>query len=193
MTTVLLVTAGCTDSSKGEDQRPLPTTAASGELACGFVSQESVAVALGTTDFTATGSKVDAGTNPDGSSLAQAICDFYADTVKGDRALIVAVQPLGLAAKADAIVPRVLAAGGAQFVFPASDGEGFATSDQVVYSGAGVSHLIRGDWHYTVAIQKAVEGRNAVDDAVALTRQVVATLNLPKVGTKPRPTVTPAK
>ncbi|WP_405058667.1 hypothetical protein OG474_38885 [Kribbella sp. NBC_01505] len=164
-----------------------------GRPVCGFVSQESVSIALGTTDFTATGSKVDVGGNPDGSSLAQAICDVYSDAVKGDRALVVAVQPIGSAARADAIVPRILAARDARYVFPASGGQGFATSDQVVYSGAGVSHLLRGDWHYTVAIQKVASGRNAVDDAVAITRQLVATLNLPKLGKLPRPTVTPSR
>ncbi|MFB6723025.1 hypothetical protein ACFCV3_22795 [Kribbella sp. NPDC056345] len=188
------VAAGCSDSSKVDDRRPLPTNSAAGELVCRFVSKESLSIALGSADFNAEGDKRDAHRkNPDGSTLAAATCEVTTGEAKGKNAISVSVQPLGLIGEDDAQVAEVLASGRADFVFPAAEGMGFGASEQTLHLGAGVCDLIVGDWHYGVTIQNAVAGRNAVDDAVALTRQVVATLRLPKVGTKPRPTVSPSK
>jgi hypothetical protein len=191
----LLGTAACSTSSKVEDSRPLPTTSVSGELACEFLSKESLSIALGTTDFRSSGTKVNlnSGKNPDGSTLSQAACRAYTSKEPGREAVSVSVQPLGLSPRDDAIVANTLASGHSEYTFPAAEGMGFGASDETLHVGAGTCDLIVGDWHYGVTIKNSVAGRNAVDDAVALTRQVVATLGLPKVGTKPRPTAAPAK
>ncbi|GAB3923568.1 hypothetical protein GCM10029976_013960 [Kribbella albertanoniae] len=190
----LIGVAAC--SAMAEDRRPLPlpTTSVSGDLACRFVSKESLSIALGTAEYDAQGDRRDAHRkNPDGSTLAAATCEVSTASTKGKRAISISVQPLGLIGEDDAQVAEVLASGRADYVFPAAEGMGFAASDATLHLGAGTCDLIVGDWHYGVTIHDAVEGRKAVDDAVALTRQVVATLNLPKVGTKPRPTASPAK
>lgn len=192
---VLFGTAGCSDSPTHEDLRPLPTSSASGELDCHFLSHESLATMLGTKDFHAAGDVIDhkggagARTNPDGSTLTEASCSARTD----HEVLKVLVEPLGLISNHDAAIPEILASGRAEFTYPAAEGLGFAGSRKAGLVGDGVSELIVGDWRYSVVIVDSVEGRDAVQDAVAITRQIVATLGLPKVGTKPRPTAAPSK
>ncbi|WP_405058668.1 hypothetical protein OG474_38890 [Kribbella sp. NBC_01505] len=188
--------AGCSDSSKDADLRPLPTVAASGELLCGFVSKDSLAIVLGTTDLRGAGSKVGSpgsGQDPGEPSLQEAQCRISTVKASGVGDVTVVVEPLGVSPVDDAIVPSTLASGRSEYVFPDTEGMGYAASGKTFATGDAVSNLIVGDWTYGVMIDKSLKGRNAVDDVVALTRQVVATLNLPKVGKLPRPTATPTK
>ncbi|WP_405058666.1 hypothetical protein OG474_38880 [Kribbella sp. NBC_01505] len=184
----LTLLAGCGDK---EDSTPLPSAPAS-KVLCGFVSADSVAEALGTTEFEAVGSMPElSGTrNPDGSRLNLADC-----TINDDRttyALRVDVQRLGIFPVQDQAVVTELARRKPSFVFSPSDGQGYAEED-VSNEIAGVAHLIRGDWRYRVYVKNHTPGRDSVSDVAAITRQVVAQLDLPKTGVLPRPTASPSR
>ncbi|HEY0690828.1 MAG TPA: hypothetical protein VGD71_17535 [Kribbella sp.] len=186
--------AGCSpDSSDTKQGDPLPTASVTGKMVCGFVSEESIVTALGTRDFSLGGAKRDlrgSAKNEDGSKLNLAGCSAYTKDAPS-KALDVSVGQIGVIPRWDSIVPTRLAQGGLDFVFPKEEGEGFATVDES-NGYAAISHLIVGDWHFFVSISPTVKGRNAVQDAVALTRQAVTQLDLPKSGKLPRPTPTPA-
>jgi hypothetical protein len=189
-----LVLAGCSpDSSDTKQGDPLPTASVTGKMVCGFVSEESIATALGTKDFSLQGAKQDlhgSAKNKDGSKLNLAGCSAYTKDAPG-KALDVSVGQIGVISRWDSTVPTRLAQGGLDFVFPKEEGEGFATADGA-NGDAAISHLIVGDWHFFVSIHPTVKGRNAVQDAVALIRQTVTQLALPKSGKLPRPTPTPS-
>ncbi|WP_405055930.1 hypothetical protein OG474_24675 [Kribbella sp. NBC_01505] len=187
-----LVLTGCQpDDSKNTS--PLPTASVTGKVVCGFASQESFVTALGTSDFSLNGSMPDlrGSKNPDGSKLSQAGCSAFTKDAPLE-ALKISVRLLNAADRWDAVVPSKLAAGGLDFVFPTDEGLGFATAGKNADDDAAQAHLIVGDWHYFVSIHPHVKGRDAVQDAVALIRQTVTQLNLPKTGKLPRPTATPS-
>jgi hypothetical protein len=187
--------AGCkANSADTPDGAPLPTASVSGKMVCGFVSEQSIATALGTTDFSLQGTKQDlrgSAKNEDGSKLNTAGCSAYTKEAPL-KALDVSVEQIGGVARWDNLVPSKLAEGGLDFVFPKEEGLGFATAGKPG-EDAATSHLIVGDWHFFVSINPSVKGRNAVQDAVALIRQTVTQLGLPKIGKLPRPTATPAR
>jgi hypothetical protein len=189
-----VVLAGCSpDSSEAKQGDPLPTASVTGKLVCGFVSEESIATALGTKDFSLQGAKQDlhgSAKNKDGSKLNQAGCSAYTKDASG-KALDVSVQQIGIVPRWDSTVPTRLAQGGLDFVFPKEEGEGFATTD-AANGNAAISQLIVGDWHFFASIHPTVKGRNAVQDAVALTRQTVTQLGLPRTETLPRPSASPS-
>lgn len=182
----VVVLAGCTPDKTVENTEPLPTQAVGD--ACGFVSQQSAETALGASGLSGDGAKQDlAGSakNPDGSKLNQAGCKFFA---KDGNELNVSVKPIGIPPYEERAVPSLLKAGGTAFVFPTSEGQGVATSGG---DAAATARLIRGDWYYLVFLSKPTKNRNAVEDVVAILRQVVNQLGLPSVETLPRPTATP--
>jgi hypothetical protein len=184
----VLVLAGCTPDKAVKNTESLPTQAA-GE-ACGFVSQQSAEIALGQSGLSGNGLKQDfPGTakNPDGSKLNLAGCEFFA---KDDHRLDVSVKLIGIPPYEERAVPSLLEAGGAEFVFPAAEGKGVAVAGGPG-EAAATAQLIRGDWYYLVYLSKPTKGRKAVDDVVAILRQVVNQLDLPSIETLPRPTPTP--
>lgn len=171
---VLLTACQSADSKKPD---PLSATA-SGELACNFVSKDSAAIAVGTKDFEVSGDRQDrrGTTNPDGSQLDLAGCTVNTKDVK--EALTVDVLLVDSLPSADSYISEVLTSGNPSFVFPQAEGRGFAWSDDE-HQWAADAQLIRGDWRYRVVVKNSSEGRNAVDDAVAILRQVVNQLGLP--------------
>jgi hypothetical protein len=160
-----------------KDAEPMPTTV-SGDLVCGFVSKDSAVTAVGTRDILVTGDKLDLGDtrNPDGSRLNLAGCSVNTKDVK--NALAVDVLRLSELPSVDSQVTEVVASGKPSFVFPEVEGKGYAWAD-AEDSLAADAQLIRGDWRYRVVITNSSDGRNAVDDAVAILRQVVTQLGLP--------------
>ncbi|NEA31523.1 hypothetical protein [Streptomyces sp. SID13031] len=189
--TVLLM-AGCTSHNTGKDSGPLPTKAGD-DLVCGFVSKDSGSIALGTTEFSVGGSVqnlVGSHKNADGSRLNLAGCSFSTDAER--EALTIAVSQLGASPANDSQVVAALAAGESTFVFPAAEGQGYGQAGEEGREAA-VAQLIRGDWRYFVQITPRVEGRDAVADAVALLRQVVNQLGLPRSEHLPRPASTPTR
>ena len=183
--------AGCS-GDEVKDASPLPTASVSGEMVCGFASQDSIVKALGTSDFSLNGSMPDlrGSKNPDGSKLSQAGCSAFTKDSPLE-ALKISVRLLNSADRWDGVVPSRLVAGGLDFVFPTGEGLGFATAGKSSDDDAAQAHLIVGDWHYFVSIHPRVEGRDAVQDTVALIRQTVTQLDLPRTGKLPRPTATP--
>ncbi|GAA1648918.1 hypothetical protein GCM10009744_45410 [Kribbella alba] len=180
--------AGCTPDKAPQNTEPLPTQAIGD--ACGFVSQDSAEIALGETGLSPAGLKQDlAGTarNADGSKLNLAGCKFYA---AGDKELDVSVKQIGIPPYEERAIPTALKDGGADFVFPASEGQGFAKKGEQGQPAA-TAQLIRGDWYYLVFLTKQTDGRNAVDDVVAVLRQVVDQLGLPRSENLPRPSASP--
>ncbi|GAA0608813.1 hypothetical protein GCM10009534_49420 [Kribbella sandramycini] len=188
-----MVLAGCTaDPDKKVGATPLPTESVTGKTVCGFVSEQSVVTAIGTSKFSIQGAKTDLrgnNRNQDGSKLNQAGCSVYTND-SPLKALDISVTQIGGVARWDNLVPSKLAGGGVEFVFPAGEGMGFATSKNDL-DEAATAHLIVGDWHYFVSIHPRVDGRDAIQDAVALIRQTVTQLGLPTTGKLPRPTATP--
>jgi hypothetical protein len=185
----VVLMAGCTSDKTVKNTEPLPTQAVGD--ACGFVSQRSAEIALGQSGLSGNGLKQDfPGTakNPDGSKLNLAGCEFFA---KDDHRLDVSVKLIGIPPYEERAVPSLLKAGGAEFVFPAADGQGVAVAGGPG-EAAATAQLIRGDWYYLVELSKPTKGRNAVDDVVAILRQVVNQLGLPQSEHLPRPTPTPA-
>jgi hypothetical protein len=134
--------------------------------------------AVGTADIQVTGEKQDLSDtrNPDGSQLDLAGCSVNTKDV--ENALAVDVLRLSDLPSSDSRVMEVLASGKPSFVFPDVEGKGYAWADAEA-SLAADAQLIRGDWRYRVVIKNGSEGRNAVDDAVAILRQVVTQLALP--------------
>jgi hypothetical protein len=186
----LLLVSCSPDTSK--DSAPLPTKAP-GDLVCDFVSKESAATALGTAKFSAGGSVenlVGSHRNADGSRLNLAGCDLGTNADR--QAMTVAVSQLGSSPTDDSDVVAALAAGKSTFTFPAAEGAGYAQAG-ADGDDAAVAQLIRGDWRYLVAIGPKVEGRDSVADAVALVRQVVNQLGLPRSENLPRPAATPTR
>jgi hypothetical protein len=179
---VLLV--GCTPDDVVESSEPLPTRAPAD--VCDFVSTESASIALGTKKFSVGGAKQDlrgSAKNPDGSKLNLAGCQFF----RKDGELRISVELIGTPPYEERDVPTRLKAGGADFVFPAAEGQGVADAGGPGESAA-VAQLIRGDWYYLVYLTKPTKGRNAVDDVVAILRQVVNQLGLPRSENLPRHT-----
>jgi hypothetical protein len=184
-----LLVVSCTPDT---DSTPLPTKAP-GDLVCDFVSKQSATTALGTTKFSVYGLTQDLSgvtRNKDGSKLNLAGCSFSTKAV-GD-ALKISVEQLGSSPYDDSDVTAALAAGKSTFVFPSDEGAGYAQAGGQG-EGAAVAQLIRGDWRYFVKIVPKVEGRDSVADAVALLRQVVNQLGLPRSEHLPRPAATPTR
>ncbi|NEA31520.1 hypothetical protein [Streptomyces sp. SID13031] len=126
--------------------------------------------------------------NADGSKLNLAGCRFY--TGAPGTALTITVSQLGSSPADYSRVVAALAAGKSTFVFPAAEGQGYGQAGEEGREAA-VAQLIRGDWRYFVQITPRVEGRDAVADAVALLRQVVNQLGLPRSEHLPRPAAAP--
>jgi hypothetical protein len=187
---VMLLVSCSPDASK--DSAPLPTKAP-GDLVCDFVSKESATVALGTSKFSVGGSVqnlIGSHKNADGSRLNLADCGFSTNARR--TALTVSVGQLGLSPVNDSEVVTALAAGKSTFTFPASEGAGYAQAGGQG-ENAAVAQLIRGDWRYFVGIEAKADNRDPVADAVALLRQVVNQLGLPRSEHLPRPAATPTR
>jgi hypothetical protein len=185
---VALLLTACSPDKTVDNSEPLPTQA-TGD-ACDFVSQHSADVSLGQSGVSSGGSKrylAGSARNADGSKLNQARCKF---STKDGRELDVSVKPIGIPPYEEREIPATLKAGGADFVFPASEGQGFAAKGAQGQAAAS-AQLIRGDWYYLVVLTKQTDGRNPVDDVVAVLRQVVNQLGLPRSENLPRPSASP--
>ena len=157
---------------------------------CGFVPRTSIETALGRSDFTASGDVEPAkDSNPDGTTLAGASCNVAVPKGGESPAFSVKVEPFSLATGAGILRTAKLPN---DFVYPATAGVGFASRD-TYRDGAGKSHescesgLVRGDWVITLGIEIPGDGRNALDDTVALAGEIVDELKLPLQPTKPYP------
>lgn len=175
--------AACGSSGPAPDTSPLPSTATSGQFACAFVDKVNLQTALGVKDLDASDISVSGGPNyyqgqqhnADGGRLAQATCTVT-DLSHGGAQQAFGVQVEAAADRSDlaAQVKSDLAGGRtAAYRFPADYGTGLAYSAD----GARVE-LLRGIWLVLVGIESPGKGRDAVQDAVALTRQIVTTLQL---------------
>jgi ABC-type amino acid transport substrate-binding protein len=189
MALAVVLLAACTPDDVVKDSGPLPTRGV-GDV-CGFVSKESASIALGTTKFSVGGAVQalpGAVKNPDGSKLNLAGCEFQ----RADGALNISVTLIGIPPYEEREIPNRLKAGDVDFVFPVAEGQGVAEAGGPG-GQAAVAQLIRGDWYYLVILSKPTEGRNAVDDVVAILRQVVDELGLPRSENLPRPVATPTR
>jgi hypothetical protein len=183
-----ILLAGCTANKAVQNTEPLPTQA-TGD-ACDFVSKGSAETVLGGSGIATLGSKSDlqGSRNADGSKLNLASCKL---SVEGGKELSISVKPIGIPPYEEREIPAALKAGGADFVFPASEGQGVAKKGGQGQDAA-TAQLIRGDWYYFVDLTKPTEGRNPVDDCVAVLRQVVNQLGLPRSEHLPRPSASPS-
>jgi hypothetical protein len=191
-----LVLGSCSSSSPHADTSPLSTTASAPPLYRGFVSKQSTQTALGTDKLLASGSPVDATgqeRNLDGGRFVQAD-----RTVNNSKGIALQVQVMPVTYRPDVVQNLVngVAAGNGTYHFPASYGVGYAGRD---YPGAkgkdlqgATSAVLRGNWYVAVGIDAPGEGRDAVADSVAITRQVVAFLRLPATHAKLYPTPSPS-
>lgn len=161
------------------------------DLLCGFVSRESVVTALGRSDFTVSGDRVPSNKpNPDGTRFKSAHCAVSVPDGGESPALEVLVEPIAIT---DLGIVQTAHFEAASFTYPASIGIGFVSRDGYTDANnksypSGESGLIRGDWTITLGIQMSAQGRNAVDDTVALAQEVVDVLKIPLKPTKPYPT-----
>lgn len=159
---------------------------------CGFVPKTSVETALGRSDFTVSGDVTAARTkNADGTALAAASCSVSVPKGGQTPAFSIKVVPFSEAAGAGILRTAKLPN---DFVYPQAIGVGFASRD-TYRDAAGKSHqscesgLVRGDWVITLGIEIPGEGRNVLDDTVALAQEVVDELDLPLKPTTPYPSV----
>lgn len=190
------VLAACSGSS-APDTSPLPSTASSGRSICGFVDAPSLQTALGISDLHADDISLDGGLHYlpasqhdlDGTQLQGASCgvtvlsDGGADQAFGAQVESVAERP----DLVQNIVDDTAGARRAAYTFPTSYGTGIALSG----GGGGHVELLRGNWIVLLGVDIPGPGRNAVKDSIALTEQVIATLELPEQPNKPYPA--PAK
>jgi hypothetical protein len=180
----VLATAGCTGNHSdsggnvptAENTKPLPSTAAAGAELCDFVPEDSVATVLGTKDFSGTGS-VD---KDSAGAVSGAQCLV---TVKGQDSSALAVRVgfnLGYGRKDfDTSLTD-----DAKHQLPADQGLGFSWTEQGKQSDGSegdVGHAWVGHGNYLVEVDVtgAAEGRDPEKDAVALSQQVLTTLQLP--------------
>lgn len=185
----LALVAGCTSSAPQPDTSPLSTAASAPPLYCGFVSQDSVDVAVGETKLLSFGAPAYA---PNGSKqvLESALC-----SLNGHKGQVFGVQVLPLGARPDIeqkVVDKV-ASRKVSYVFPASYGVGYAQTYSLKYGDTkAAAYLLRGNYLVTLGLQQVAAGRDRLKDVVALTHQIVAFLGLPMSHTKPYPTPSPS-
>jgi hypothetical protein len=180
----VLATAACTgnhsdnggDVPTAENTKPLPTVASPGTEVCDFVSEDSVATVLGTKDFSGDGS-VD---KDSAGAVSGAQCYV---TVKGQDSSALAVRVgfnLGQGRKDfDTSLKD-----DAKHQLPADHGLGFSWTEQAKHpdgSQGDVGHAWVGHGNYLVEVDVtgAAEGRDPEKDAVALSQQVLTSLQLP--------------
>jgi hypothetical protein len=180
----LVGTAACTSSTDSSNPTPLPTSASPPPRYCGFVSQDSVHVAVGETRLRATGSPAYALTGGT-RTLTSATCSI---NDKNGQVFGVEVLQLGARPDVEQQVVDTVATGQAAYVFPASYGVGYAQTYPAASYTKAAARLLRGDYLVSLGLQRVAAGRDHLKDVVALTRQIVAALHLPVTHAKPYPT-----
>lgn len=184
--------SACTSSAPHPDTSPLSTSASAPPLYCSFVSKASTQTALGTDQLLGLGAPNYATgrqRNLDGGRLVSASC-----TVSKSNGIALTVDVLPIDARPDVVQQLVngVAAGQGSYHFPPSYGLGYAFRQHPDATASNLqgatSAILRGNWYVAVSIDSPGPGRNAVDDSVAITRQVIAFLHLPATHAKPYPT-----
>lgn len=188
---VVALSTACTSGEEDQptvENQPLETTRPDGPLLCEFLSEDSVRQVLGRDQVSGRG-YVHART---GDSATTAECLVVADGA-ADPALTVAV--LAAHAPEGEEVLRVIAEEGPDYLFPADIGEGYGNAKDsfrgtngVEGRGGAVTNALWGNSVIRVVINDQAEGRDAMADAVALTQQIAAALELPGEPSSPYPT-----
>lgn len=168
----------------------MPTGVTQGPFFCGFVDKASATAAAPVPKAFGDGGVVNSQTqqrNADGGRMLSALCTVSGFPKGGgaEQTLIVGVDAIGVRPDLDKKAVNTRSAG---YVFPQSYGVGSAAlRDPSDRSQGADADLLRGNWHVSVGLMTSPKGRDPVQDAVAIARQVIAFLRLPTTHAKPYP------
>lgn len=189
---VLIVLSTACTSGEGDqptvDNQPLETTRPDGPLLCEFLPEDSVKRVLGREDVSGRGYLH----RRTGESATTGEC-----TVPADAALDPALKVMVLKAHSPEgeEVLRVIAEDNPDFLFPDDIGPGYgnvrkpferANGDEG--RGGAITNSLWGNSIIRVIINDQAEGRDAMADAVALSQQIAAVLELADEPSSPYPT-----